>query len=115
MTGERGLWRRARHRTAWRMEPSSPAPCTYVGCRDELTPASSIPVPAGISKSGALPDWCQVSACMIFATTVSSEGGNERRKIHRVHLGIGTWKAARRQAFIEPRVIPVSELPAQTA
>jgi hypothetical protein len=53
---------------------------------------------------------------MIFGTTISSEGGNERRKIRRVHLGERrTWKAAGRQAFIEPRVIPVWERPAQAA
>jgi hypothetical protein len=33
-----------------------PRRVTNVGCRDELTSASSIPVPAGISKSGTLPD-----------------------------------------------------------
>jgi hypothetical protein len=37
----RGEWSRRRRRVA------------YVGCRDELTSASSIPVPAGFSKSGA--------------------------------------------------------------
>jgi hypothetical protein len=31
MTGKRGLWRRVRHRPAWRMEPSSPAPCHVRG------------------------------------------------------------------------------------
>jgi hypothetical protein len=49
MTGKREL-RRARSSSSG---VADGAVAGDVGCRDELTSASSIPVPAGISKSGA--------------------------------------------------------------